>query len=157
MKIFQHFATYLQSYVYIPKVTLVTTLKLIYLPSHISNWSPYLWFNLRVFNFGVPAYICLSFFCVFITFINPIPAEVLENQDMLGGGQFDPPPLNPIFNVQLWQMIHHWKALCSSFRICKKKKSSYKEKMFAKKCPENDKIYIFKKRDHTISYMQNFK
>ena len=22
---------------------------------------------------------------------NPIPAEVLENQDMLGGGQFDPP------------------------------------------------------------------
>ena len=25
-------------------------------------------------------------------FINPIPAGVLENQDMLGGGQFDPPP-----------------------------------------------------------------
>ena len=24
--------------------------------------------------------------------INPIPAGVLENQDMLGGGQFDPPP-----------------------------------------------------------------
>ena len=24
--------------------------------------------------------------------INPIPAEVLENQDMLGGGLFDPPP-----------------------------------------------------------------
>ena len=23
--------------------------------------------------------------------INPIPAEVLENQDTLGGGQFDPP------------------------------------------------------------------
>ena len=23
--------------------------------------------------------------------INPIPAGVLENQDMLGGGQFDPP------------------------------------------------------------------
>ena len=23
--------------------------------------------------------------------LNPIPAEVLENQDMLGGGQFDPP------------------------------------------------------------------
>ena len=22
---------------------------------------------------------------------NPIPAGVLENQDMLGGGQFDPP------------------------------------------------------------------
>ena len=26
-----------------------------------------------------------------ISNINPIPAEVLENQDMLGGGQFDPP------------------------------------------------------------------
>ena len=26
-----------------------------------------------------------------ILFINPIPAGVLENQDMLGGGQFDPP------------------------------------------------------------------
>ena len=23
--------------------------------------------------------------------LNPIPAEVLENQDTLGGGQFDPP------------------------------------------------------------------
>ena len=33
--------------------------------------------------------------------INPIPAEVLENQDMRGGGQFDPPPLNPMFNVQI--------------------------------------------------------
>ena len=26
-----------------------------------------------------------------ITIINPIPAGVLENQDTLGGGQFDPP------------------------------------------------------------------
>jgi len=24
--------------------------------------------------------------------LNPISAGVLENQDMLGGGQFDPPP-----------------------------------------------------------------
>jgi len=24
--------------------------------------------------------------------VNPISAGVLENQDMLGGGQFDPPP-----------------------------------------------------------------
>ena len=29
--------------------------------------------------------------------VNPIPAGILENQDMLGGGQFDPPPLNPFF------------------------------------------------------------
>ena len=26
-----------------------------------------------------------------INIINPIPAGVLENQDTLGGGQFDPP------------------------------------------------------------------
>ena len=32
--------------------------------------------------------------------INPIPAGVLENQDMLGGGQFDP-PVNPMFYVQI--------------------------------------------------------
>ena len=36
------------------------------------------------------------------TCLNPIPAGVLENQDMLGGGgQFDPPPLNPMFDVQI--------------------------------------------------------
>ena len=35
-----------------------------------------------------------------VVYINPIPAGVLENQDMLGGGQFDPPPLNPMFDVQ---------------------------------------------------------
>jgi len=27
-----------------------------------------------------------------IRLLNPIPAGILENQDMLGGGQFDPPP-----------------------------------------------------------------
>ena len=32
--------------------------------------------------------------------LNPIPAGVLENQDMLGGGQFDPPS-NPMFDVQI--------------------------------------------------------
>ena len=32
---------------------------------------------------------------------NPISAGVLENQDMLGGGQFDPLPLNPMFDVQI--------------------------------------------------------
>ena len=51
----------------------------------------------------------------FIERINPIPAGVLENQDTLGGGQFDPPPLNPMFNIQIWQMIHHWKALVLYF------------------------------------------
>ena len=33
--------------------------------------------------------------------VNPIPAGVLKNQDTLGGGQFDPPPLNPMFYVQI--------------------------------------------------------
>ena len=34
--------------------------------------------------------------------VNPIPAGVLKNQDTLrGGGQFDPPPLNPMFDVQI--------------------------------------------------------
>ena len=38
-----------------------------------------------------------AFFCFIILsmashgFFNPIPAGVLENQDTLGGGQFDPP------------------------------------------------------------------
>ena len=32
--------------------------------------------------------------------VNPIPAGVLENQDMLGG-QFDPHPLNPMFYIQI--------------------------------------------------------
>ena len=36
-----------------------------------------------------------------ISLINPISAGVLENQDMLGGGQFDPPPLNPMFDVKI--------------------------------------------------------
>ena len=47
----------------------------------------------------------IKFFCIIIQkqihTINPIPAGVLENQDTLGGGQFDPPPLNPMFYVQI--------------------------------------------------------
>ena len=50
-----------------------------------------------------------------LLFFYPISAGVLENQDMLGGGQFDPPPLNPMFDVQISQMIHHWKALVLYF------------------------------------------
>ena len=33
--------------------------------------------------------------------ISAVSAGVLENQDMLGGGQFAPPPLNPMFDVQI--------------------------------------------------------
>ena len=53
---------------------------------------------------------------------NPIPAGVLENQDTLGGSLW-PPPLNPMFDVQIWQMMHHWKAcallLESAKKMCK--------------------------------------
>ena len=48
-------------------------------------------------------------------FFNPISAGVLENQDMLRGGQFDPPPLNPMFDDK-WYIIG--KLSCSTFRIC---------------------------------------
>ena len=34
-------------------------------------------------------------------FINPIPAGVLENQDMLRGRVNLTPPLNPMFDVQI--------------------------------------------------------
>ena len=44
-------------------------------------------------------------------YLNPIPAGVLENQDTRGEGVNPPPPLNPMFDVQIWQMIHHYKAL----------------------------------------------
>jgi len=50
------------------------------------------------------------------------------------------PPLNPMFDVQIWQMIHHWKALVPNFRflqICKNwifyRKIISIVKMFAKK------------------------
>ena len=36
------------------------------------------------------------------TLVNPISAGVVENQDMLGGGvNLTPPPLNPMFDVQI--------------------------------------------------------
>ena len=42
-------------------------------------------------------------FCCFENYqlVNPIPAGVLENQDTLGGGNLTPPPLNPMFYVQI--------------------------------------------------------
>ena len=78
--------------------------------------------------------------------LNPISAGVLENQDMLGG------PSKSHVYVQIWQIIHHWKALlCSTFRICKKickfakiecfiAKSSYKEKCLQKNLSINEKF-----------------
>ena len=36
-----------------------------------------------------------------LALLNPIPAGVLENQDTLGGSICPPPPLNPMFYVQI--------------------------------------------------------
>ena len=69
-------------------------------------------------------------------FLNPISAGVLENQDMLGGGSIRPPPINPMFDVQIWQMIHHWKA--------PGKNLSKKWKI----------VHFWKALDHAISNMQ---
>ena len=35
----------------------------------------------------------------------------LKTRIRWGGGQFGPPPLNPMFDVKIIQMIHHWKYL----------------------------------------------
>ena len=37
----------------------------------------------------------------FLFQLNPISAGVLENQDRLGGQFEPPPPLNPMFDVQI--------------------------------------------------------
>ena len=39
--------------------------------------------------------------CKYSELFNPIPAGVLENQDTLGGVNLTPPPLNPMFYVQI--------------------------------------------------------
>ena len=44
-------------------------------------------------------------------YFNPIPAGVLKNQDT--------PLLNPMFDIQKWQMIHNWKALILYFNPIK--------------------------------------
>ena len=75
--------------------------------------------------------------------------------------------LNPMFDVQIWQMIHHWKALVLYFKnlqkklqICKSwifyRKIQLYSKMFAKKlCPKKWKIiHFWKALDHAISNMQ---
>ena len=40
----------------------------------------------------------------------------LKTRICWGGVNLPPPlPLNPMFDVQIWQMIHHWKALVPYF------------------------------------------
>ena len=96
---------------------------------------------------------------LFFFIINPIPAGVLENQDTLGRGSiWPPPPLNSMFDVQIWQMIHHWKALVLYFKNMQKKLLICKNWVFLqnpviysknackkKNCPKIDKLYIFEK------------
>ena len=62
-----------------------------------------------------------------------------------------------MFDVQIWQMIHHWKALVSTLRICKKFADLQKLNFLSqnpvilykclqkKTCPKNEKLYIFEK------------
>ena len=51
--------------------------------------------------------------------LNPIPAGVLENQDLMGGGgQVDPPSKS---HVRCLKMTNDTSLENSTFRICKKK------------------------------------
>ena len=91
-----------------------------------------------------------------MTRINPISAGVLENQDMLGGGQFDPPPSKS--NVLCPNMTNDTSLesscallLESAKKICKFAKieffiakSSFIVKMFAKK------KFVQKKKNYTF-------
>ena len=77
------------------------------------------------------------------------------------GGQFNPPP-SPMFDVQIWQMIHIGKLLCSTFRICKKICKFAKIEFFIAKCLQKNFskkwkiIQFWKALDHAISNMQKF-
>ena len=82
---------------------------------------------------------------------NPIPAGVLENQDMLGGGQFDP-SLNPMFYVHDTSLESSCALLLESAKkIANFQKSNFfsqnpviKKKFLPKKnCQKNEKLYIF--------------
>ena len=80
-----------------------------------------------------------------IMLLNPIPAEVLENQDTLGGGSICSPPLNPMFDVQIWQMIHHWKAIVLYFKNLQKNLQICKNWIFFCKIQLNSKNVCKKK------------
>ena len=81
----------------------------------------------------------------------------LKTRIRWGGVQFDPPPLNPMFDVQIWQIIHHWKALVLYFwnlqknlQICKNwiffcKIQLYSENVCKKKIVQKMINYTFLK------------
>ena len=77
-----------------------------------------------------------------------------------GGG-----PLNIIFDVQIWQMMHHWKAIMLYFwnlqKNCKLSKVYFflpnlviYSKMCAKKYKKLLNIHFLKALEHAISNMQ---
>ena len=84
--------------------------------------------------------------------LNPIPAGVLENQDTQGGwGKFAPPPaLNPMFDVQIWQMIHHGKALLQSVQsvsLCHRlSKKLNVIKIWQLKVGQNEDLVCYRKK-----------
>ena len=73
------------------------------------------------------------------------------------GGVNLPPPLNPMFDVQIWKIIHHWKALVLYFynlqkklQICKnwifyRKIQFYSKNVCKKKFVQKMKNYTFLK------------
>ena len=86
--------------------------------------------------------------------VNPIPAGVLENQDMLGGGHFDPPPSKSHVLCPNMTNDTSLESSCALLLESAKKfakikffiaKSSYIIKMFAKKFVQKIKNYIFLK------------
>ena len=86
---------------------------------------------------------------------NPFSAGVLENQEMLGGSQFaPPPPLNPIFDVQMTNDTSLESSFALLLESAKKNckfakieffiaKSSYIVKMFAKKNLSKERKIIY--------------
>ena len=65
---------------------------------------------IRLMVFYDPFYSSIVF-----DFFNPIAAGYLKTRIRWeGGGNLTDPSLNPMFDIQIWQMIHHWKALLES-------------------------------------------
>ena len=84
--------------------------------------------------------------------VNPIPAGVLENQDMLGGGQFDPPSTSHVLcpNMTNDTSLESSCALLLELQICKnwifyRKIQFYSKNVCKKEFVQNMKNYSFLK------------
>ena len=87
---------------------------------------------------------------------NPIPAGVLENQDMLGGINLTPPYKSHVWcpNMTNDTSLESSCALllesAKKLQICKnrifyRKIQLYSKNVCKKSCPKNEKLYIFEK------------